>query len=299
MRQGAAMDEQPFISVVIPVWNSPDLLAKCLAAIAAQTYPRDRYEVLVVDNGSTDETDAVARSFSFVTLLTEPIASSYRARNRGLQSARGDYVAFTDADCIPSPQWLAAAARAAHQNPQAAILAGQIEMFRADAADNRACEKYESAFDFDQAAHASGGVCMTANWLSPRKTLLDFGGFRQDLKSGGDWDLCRRIRSAGEPIVYVPEMLVSHPARGSLAKLMAKRRRTMGGKWQFNRGRWRFLSCCAALVRLSVRRMTAAASDRRFSLVERLMIMGIDVTLLATGIFELVRLACGADAKRT
>jgi glycosyltransferase involved in cell wall biosynthesis len=298
MLQGAAMDEQPFITVVIPVWNGLDDVAKCLAAISAQTYPRDRYEVLVVDNGSTDETTAVVQSFSFVTLHSEPIASSYRARNLGLKSARGDYVAFTDADCIPSPQWLAEAARAAHRHPQAAVLAGRIEMFRTDSRENGAYEKYESAFDFDQATHASGGLCMTANWVSPRKTLLDFGGFRQDLKSGGDWELCRRIRETGQPVVYVPEMLVKHPARGSLARLIAKRQRTMGGKWQFNRGRWRFLSCCAALIRQSVRRMARAATDMRFSLVDRLTIMGVVVTLLAVGICELARLACGAEPRR-
>jgi len=93
------MDEQPFISVVIPVWNSSDMMGKCPAAIGAQTYPRDRCKV--GDNGSTDETAEATRSFPFVTLLSEPVASSCRARNRGLASARGEYVAFTDADCIP------------------------------------------------------------------------------------------------------------------------------------------------------------------------------------------------------
>ena len=95
------MTDQPFISVIIPVWNSPDLLAKCLAALAVQSYPRERYEVLVVDNGSTDSTAAVARNYPFVTLLSEPVPGAYRARNRGLAAARGEYVAFTDADCIP------------------------------------------------------------------------------------------------------------------------------------------------------------------------------------------------------
>jgi glycosyltransferase involved in cell wall biosynthesis len=292
------LDEGPFISVIIPAWNNPALIAKCLAAMGDQTYPRDRYEVLVVDNASTDDTAEVARSFSFATVLSEPTPGSYSARNRGLAAARGDYVAFTDADCIPDRAWLAAAARAAREHPEAAILAGQIEMFRADSADNGVCEKYESAFDFDQAAHARHGLCMTANWVSPRQALIDLGGFHQDLKSGGDWDLSRRVQASGQPIVYVPEMRVSHPTRGSLPKLMAKLRRTMGGKWQFNRSRWRFLSCCAALVRLSAKRIRMAASDRRFSLGDRLMLIGIVVTLLVTGIFELTRLAFGAEPRR-
>ena len=74
------MTDQPFISVIIPVWNSPDLLAKCLAALAVQSYPRERYEVLVVDNGSTDSTAAVARNYPFVTLLSEPVPGAYLYR---------------------------------------------------------------------------------------------------------------------------------------------------------------------------------------------------------------------------
>ena len=118
------MTELPLVSVVIPVWNSPDLIGKCLTALAQQTYPRDRFEVLVVDNGSTDATANVARSYPFVAVLSEPVAGSYRARNRGLRSARGEYVAFTDADCIPDPDWLTAAVRAARLYPQAGVLAG-------------------------------------------------------------------------------------------------------------------------------------------------------------------------------
>ncbi|MCI0428977.1 MAG: glycosyltransferase [Rhodospirillales bacterium] len=292
------MDEQPFISVVIPVWNSPDLIAKCLAAMAAQTYPRDRFEVLVVDNGSTDETAEVARSVPFVTLLSEPIASSYRARNRGLRSARGEYVAFTDADCVPGPQWLAAAGRAARQHPHAAVLAGHIELFRADTTGSAACEKYEYAFAFDQGKNASHGVCVTANWLSPRRVLLDFGGFDEHLNSGGDWSLCRRIRAAGQPIVYVPDMLVRHPVRGNLAKLAAKRRRTIGGYWRSTGKRWRFLWCSAVLIRRTITRTIGTASDRRFTFADRLRVIGVVMALSTVGMVELIRLACGGETRR-
>jgi glycosyltransferase involved in cell wall biosynthesis len=294
----AGMDEHPFISVIIPVWNSPDLIAKCLTAIGVQTYPRDRFEVLVVDNGSTDETAAVARSFPFVTLLSEPNPGSYRARNLGLNSARGEYVAFTDADCVPAPEWLAMAARAAIQHPGAGVLAGHIELFRADLSSSQACEKYEYAFTFDQARNANHGVCVTANWVSRRTTLLALGGFDDGLKSGGDWDLCRRIRAAGRPIVYVPEMRVGHPFRGNLARLAAKRRRTIGGQWRTTTARWRFLSRSAVLVRHTVGRIIRTVSDSRLSFVDRLRVTGVVVTLSAVGFVELVRLARGAESKR-
>jgi glycosyltransferase involved in cell wall biosynthesis len=292
------MDEQPFISVIIPVWNSPELIAKCLTALAAQSYPRDRHEVVVVDNGSTDSTAEVARSYPFAAVLSEPTPGAYRARNLGLKSTRGEYVAFTDADCIPDPEWLAAAARAARRFPSAGVLAGQIDLFRADSFGSTACEKYEYAFGFDQAQNARRGVCVTANWMSPRATLLQLGGFDETLKSGGDWHLCGRIQAAGHPVVYVPEMRVAHPVRGSLAQLVAKRQRLIGGKWQSTQKRWRFVWCSAVVVKYSLTRIIETASDRRFSLLNRLQIVGIVVALLVAAIVELTRLACGGEPKR-
>jgi glycosyltransferase involved in cell wall biosynthesis len=292
------LTNQPFISVVIPVWNSPDLLAKCLAALAVQSYPRERYEVLVVDNGSTDSTAAVARNYPFVTLLSEPVPGAYRARNRGLAAARGEYVAFTDADCIPDPEWLAAGARTGRRNPAAGVLAGQVDLFRDGSVGSAACEKYEYAFEFDQAKNVRHGVCVTANWMSPRATLLQFRGFDESLKSGGDWHLCGRIHAAGYPIIYAPEMRVRHPVRASLSQLAAKRRRVIGGRWQSTQRRWRFLWCSAVVVKRTTRRIIGTASDRRFSLLDRARIIGVVVALSAIGIVELIRLAWGGEATR-
>jgi len=292
------MSELPLISVVIPVWNNLDLIAKCLTALAEQTYPRDRFEVLVVDNGSTDATANVARSYPFVAVLSEQVAGSYRARNRGLRSARGEYVAFTDADCIPDPDWLTAAVRAAGLCPQAGVLAGQVDLFRADSSGSLACEKYEYAFEFDQAKNVSHGVCVTANWMSRRQLLLDLGGFDESVKSGGDWNLCGRIRAAGHPIVYVQGMRVGHPVRASLALLMAKRRRTIGGRWQSTQRRWRFLWCSAVVIWRSARRIRGTVSDKRFSAADRLRIIGVVMALSVAGLAELVRLACGGEARR-
>src|SRR5262245_37657845 len=120
----------PFVSVIVPVWNSPELIAICLSALTAQTYPRDRFEVLVVDNASTDSTAEVARSFPIATVLLERTPGSYHARNRALKEARGEYVAFTDADCIPAPDWLEKAIESALRHPNAGVFAGRIELFR-------------------------------------------------------------------------------------------------------------------------------------------------------------------------
>ncbi|HXE10130.1 MAG TPA: glycosyltransferase family 2 protein [Verrucomicrobiae bacterium] len=93
------------ISVVIPVYNEAEHLAACLEAIAAQTLTP--YEVIVVDNNSSDETAEVARRFGFVTLLSEPRQGVVHARNRGFDAVGGDIIARIDADTVLPPEWLA------------------------------------------------------------------------------------------------------------------------------------------------------------------------------------------------
>src|SRR3546814_12601148 len=76
------------VAAVIPVWNGEALLGRCLDALARQTLPRDAYQIIVVDNGSSDATRKMARSYAGVELLEEPQPGSYVARNRGIERVR-------------------------------------------------------------------------------------------------------------------------------------------------------------------------------------------------------------------
>ena len=96
----------PFVSVVIPVLNDRDRLNLCLRALEKQSYPRDAFEVVVVDNGSDRPVGDVALSAVRVAVLSEPQPGSYAARNTGIRQAKGEMVAFTDSDCIPHEDWL-------------------------------------------------------------------------------------------------------------------------------------------------------------------------------------------------
>lgn len=93
------------ISIVIPVYNEAELLGACLEAIAAQTVKP--YEVIVVDNNSTDETVAIARQFDFTTVIHEPRQGVVYARTRGFNAARGDIIARIDGDSIVPKSWIA------------------------------------------------------------------------------------------------------------------------------------------------------------------------------------------------
>src|SRR5579883_3304958 len=99
----------PAISVIIPARNEERVIARCLQALADQTIPRELMEVLLVDNGSIDNTIAVAQSFSerlLLTILHRPGLRISALRNAGARHSHGKILAFLDADCVPRPDWL-------------------------------------------------------------------------------------------------------------------------------------------------------------------------------------------------
>lgn len=93
------------ISVIVPAYNAEETLPACLDALEAQTVPRHQYEIIVVDDGSTDDTAEVARS-AVDRLICQENAGPAAARNRGARAAQGDLLLFTDADCAPAPDWI-------------------------------------------------------------------------------------------------------------------------------------------------------------------------------------------------
>ncbi len=95
----------PMISVVIPVYNEEAEITNLLDSLMALNWNRDRLEILCVDNNSTDKSLSILRSYP-ITVLQEPVPGPYSARNTAIHQAQGEFIAFTDADCIVSPEWL-------------------------------------------------------------------------------------------------------------------------------------------------------------------------------------------------
>lgn len=296
-------DDLPFVSIIVPVWNSPALIRTCLKALREQTYPGDRVEILVVDNGSTDGTRDAVREFPEVTLLEEPKPGSYCARNRGLSVARGDYIAFTDADCIPDKDWLANAVESAIAHPGAGVQAGRIELFLedptgSDPMGSEACKWFERLFAFRQDLSARKGLCATANWLSPRDLLLQTGGFQADRKSGADGEMAQRLHKSGHQVVYVPDMLVHHPVRGTFSELAQKRRRLTGGRWERTRGPGRLPYILLVIAWDTLRRLKTTALHPGPNWRIRLRVAYLVIALAGVATGELFRLAGARTAQR-
>ena len=200
-------DQCPFVSVILPAWNEKAWMAACLEALLAQTYPRGRYEVIVVDDGSTDGTPDIVKAYP-VTLLHEPARSAYRARNRAIAVAKGDYVAFIDADCIAEPSWLSSLVDAA-VGSGSGVLAGRIQyVLEKGGLGNQLMmlrytpQKLREAVERDH--------CAPTGNLMVLRDLFERHGVFDPTITGSDDEFSTRLAARGHPPLYVDGATVEH-----------------------------------------------------------------------------------------
>lgn len=226
-----AVDTLPFVSVVIPVYNDPEGIRRCLESVTNQTYPDDAYEVIVVDNNSSDETPAVVREFPVTLCFETNVQSSYAARNTGLKEACGEILAFTDADCVPEKTWLERGVEAM-QERNADLAAGRVRMVFPRG--ETAAERYDASGNMRNDKSVQRGVAKTANIFVFRRVFNEFGHFPETLISGGDVYWTGGAVDAGHNLVYAEDAIVEHPARG-LKQILKKKFRIGRGNVQ----KWR------------------------------------------------------------
>jgi glycosyltransferase involved in cell wall biosynthesis len=230
----------PFVSVIVPVWNDAGRLDECLHALEAQTYPGDSYEVVVVDNGSEDAVGPVVARHPRARLVHEWSPGSYAARNAGLIHARGEVVAFTDADCLPASDWMEKGLARLTRGGGRSVVAGRVEIFPRTSRRANAVEQYEMLFALAQREFVrTYGFGATANLFVWKEAFERVGPFLAELKSGGDLEWGRRAAAYGYRVEYAEESRVRHPARASLSQLYSKMVRVAGGLHDLRRIRGR------------------------------------------------------------
>lgn len=231
----------PLISVIVPVFNDARRLQACLSALAQQEgADLPDFEVIVADNGSTDGIDGVLDTFPQVRVVREPRPGSYRARNLAAAEARGAWLAFTDADCVPAPDWLSRAAESLLRDPGPDLLVGEITLFDEEGggAHHAAVAAYEKATAFRQRYYAEVlGFGPTANLMVRASVFHALRGFDAERRSGGDKDFGQRATRAGHRLAYEPAVTVAHPIRADLRELEGKVRRVVGGEHVATKGR--------------------------------------------------------------
>ncbi len=221
---------QPFVSVIIPIYGDAGVLDTCLDCLARQTYPRARFEIIVVDNGCPEIARSLARHPT-VVLVRESRPGSYAARNAGLLVARGEIIAFTDADCLPFPDWIERGVERLGRSDATGIVAGPIELVspRPDNVSPTAY-LYSALLSLNPDGFKNcGGYGATANLMVRRAIIDTVGPFNPKFLSGGDMEWGRRAKSKGFLTVGTPDVSVGHHARPTVRAILARELRLAGG----------------------------------------------------------------------
>jgi len=266
--EGSGSNQGPAFSVIIPVYRDWYRLAACLDALAGQTLGQDEFEIIIADNEPGHEfTIPPIPCNAKIVVAGEP--GSYNARNAAIAVARGRYLAFTDSDCVPDPNWLANARLAVEGQPLARHT-GPIPIFREQAGCYYAY-LYEYHTAFRQREIALEGISATANLIVSKAQFDKVGPFDTILLSGGDYVWSRRAEEANVPLVYHGDIVVRHPARVSIKAILAKKRRTSGSEAIFKKtSLWRY-----SRYRL-MPKLNAITFDRgTVSITDKVVLLGI------------------------
>jgi glycosyltransferase involved in cell wall biosynthesis len=208
---------EPLVTIIVPVHNGGTRLDALLDGLTQQDLAAP-YEVIVVDDASTDDTAEQVRRRGFRLLRTKRRSGSYAARNLAVGEARGTILAFTDADCTPTPAWLAAGVAALERG--ADLVAGHIEVPLGPRPTVAAL--VDRLRFLDQQRYVGTGFAATANLLVRKALVEDLGAFNDRLRSGGDLEFGLRARAAGGSIVYAPDAVVIHDSRDTMNALVRK-----------------------------------------------------------------------------
>lgn len=198
---------EPFLSIIVPTRNRPRLVAACAEALARLDYPRDRYEVIFVDDGSEPPVEVPG-----ARVIRQPGRGPAAARNTGAREARGEFLAFTDDDCAPASDWLRQIAHHLTAQPDR-LLGGRVINALPDNLFAEASQQLVSYLYEYFNSGTAGPQFFTSNNLAVRRELFQHvGGFDESLPlaAAEDRELCDRWLHLGHRLAYAPEMIVHH-----------------------------------------------------------------------------------------
>lgn len=196
------------VSAIIPTYNSEDTIKRCLDSLLNQTF-RDKYEIIVVDDASTDNTVGAVASYP-VDLFAQEHRGPAAARNLGAKNAGGEIILFTDADCIPEPDWVERMC-APFEDEQIAGVQGRYRTRQAGVVARFVQYEIEERYEIMSRREYIDFVS-TYSAAYRKNIFLGEGGFDENfpIASGEDTDLSYRLASKGHKMVFVPDAIVYH-----------------------------------------------------------------------------------------
>lgn len=201
-------------TIVVPTHGRAGSLRRCLEALAVQTLPPADWDAIVVDDGGREDLEPLVeavRERMRVELIRQPQSGPASARNAGAAAATGRYLAFTDDDCVPAPDWLAALARAFERSPGDMLGGATVNGVRG----NPYSDVSQAIVSYLYEYYNRGGAArfLTSNNMAvPAERFRTLGGFSQGyrLAAAEDRDLCERWLHAGYSMALVPDAIVEH-----------------------------------------------------------------------------------------
>jgi glycosyltransferase involved in cell wall biosynthesis len=211
------MDDYPFCSVVIPALNEQDCIERCLVSLNNQTYPRDKYEIIVVDNGSSDATQSIAAKYAD-RMLDKPGVNVGAVRNYGARHhATGDILICTDSDCLFDRAWIENGVNLLQSYPDH-VFGGGLK-----SGDNSTwIERYWLLNDQGENTRQQKdlmGSCVFI-WKS---IFIEVGGFREDVTSGEDTELSKALVAMGKTVLIDKALSIVHLGNATTIAGFAKR----------------------------------------------------------------------------
>lgn len=214
------MEFSPRVSVVVPVFNAEDYIANCINSLLNLNYPKEKYEIIVVNNASSDNTEFILNKYeNQIKLLYECKKGASAARNKGISCSESDIIAFTDADCLAERDWLLYLVKHL-DNRNVGIVGGKIKSFT----PCNYIEKYGDIINDNERSLKDNTLpfCISMNCASRLSILKESGMFDENLLRSHDVDLSWRLLKSGFDLVYESNAVIYHKHIDNLTDLFYK-----------------------------------------------------------------------------
>lgn len=240
--------EKILLTIIIPVYKDPAGIEDTLESLSRQSLDRKKYEIIVVNDGGDDETQKVCEKYEVQVLRLVPNKGSYAARNEALRKAKGEYIAFIDADIKASENWLEKGAELLKKYD---YVGGDVKIDESKLETMAHYFEYLTGFENEKKLK-NFHYLPTANLFVERKVFDELGFFKEELFSGGDSEFGKRVyESENFKMHYSPELHVIHPPRGLESLLKKSVRVTKGSRDLFESNPEKFKSLRPSLLNIS------------------------------------------------
>ena len=206
----------PFFSIIIPTYRRNDSLLNCLKAISHLNYPVDKFEVIIVDDGSEDKNLNILISKFIniinITLISQSHKGPSASRNNGRRHSQGEFLVFTDDDCTPDPEWLTIFAQHFNKNPDYALTGRTINALSYNIYSATSAAIIDFLYNFYNSQPDAAKFAVTSNLSLSARQFDIIGGFDEEFTFAGgeDRDFSDRWILQGYKIIYVQDAVVSH-----------------------------------------------------------------------------------------